>query len=205
MTNYPTECPNKAYVCEVTLPDGVNTMSCEQDDGNGTVSTFDPVTGISTFSSNNMYNTIYEPGKSYSIVITVHAGDVAANIVATSSLILDLPCMVDKASFVWTIPLLEEMEFVVRDYLPAPVYASLDIAPFDLPPFYDDSACNLIGPIFYMKGAYYDDALGNLSLSTGPSYNGVTSIAEDVWWSLSYPLPIGSKEHYFGVIGFTNF
>lgn len=70
-------------------------MSCDQDDGNGTVSTFNSVTGISTFSSNNMYNTLYEPDKLYQIVITVYAGVVADNILATAYLALDLPCMVD--------------------------------------------------------------------------------------------------------------
>ena len=44
------------------------------------------------------------------------------------------------------------MEFVIRDYLTAPVYAPFVVAPFLSAPFYDDSACNLIGPISYAKG-----------------------------------------------------
>ena len=42
-----------------------------------------------------MYNTLYEPDKLYQIVITVYAGVVADNILATAYLALDLPCMVD--------------------------------------------------------------------------------------------------------------
>ena len=118
-------------------------MDCNQDDGLGTVSTFDPTTGVYEFQSTNPQNTIYEQDSLYTVEITAYA-DLAQAISATATLELDIPCMVTTEEFSWTIPTEEETEFVIRDYLAAPVYAPFVVAPSLAPPSYDDSACPLV-------------------------------------------------------------
>ena len=73
-TNYPAKCPILAYVCTVTLPDVISTtMACDQDDGAGTVSTFDTTTGVFAVQSSNALNTVYERNKLYTVEIIAYA------------------------------------------------------------------------------------------------------------------------------------
>ena len=172
-------------------------MVCDQDDSLGTVSTFDSTTGVFAFQSSNALNTIYEQDSLYTVIITAYA-DLAQAISATATLELDLPCMVATEEFVWTIPYEEETEFVIRNYLTAPVYAPFEVAPFSTPPFFDDSACTLDSPVEYFTN-YLSSFLG---ASGGPTVSGSLD-PNDATFDLT-PQPIGTTDTMTFAIDFTN-
>lgn len=62
---------------------------------------------------------------------------------------------------------------MIRDYLPSPTYAPYLVAPFFTIPFYDDSACNVIGSIEYFSSYSSSDP------SSGP-YPDVSMIVYNV-------------------------
>ena len=94
--------------------------------------------------------------------------------------------MIQASGFNWLIEAYTETEYVVKDYSSPPVYEPVIIAPFSVPPLYDESTCALIGPIEIVSNR--TDYAGNAVFQWPPTTHSDHILASE---SLIAPLQPG--------------